>query len=67
MIDSQNARILNDLKAGKSITPIDGLNNYNCFRLGARICDLRRRGYEIRTEIIKNNGKRYAKYTMEQK
>lgn len=54
------------LESGKSITPIDALNLFGCFRLGARIADLKKQGMDIRTDIIhdERNGKRYASYRL---
>lgn len=66
-MESQARRILEYLQEGKSITPIDALRMFNCFRLSARIADLRGEGYTIATSIeVKEypNGdkKRYARY-----
>ena len=38
---SQSAMILNFLKSGGSLTPIEALQKFSCFRLAARINDLR--------------------------
>ena len=38
---SQAKRILAYMKAGNRITPIEALNLFGCFRLGARIADLK--------------------------
>ena len=54
---SQKKAILNYLEGGNSLTPIDALNKFGCFRLGARICELRREGYHI-----ENVGKDYGEY-----
>jgi len=62
--ESQKVMILAHLKSGKSITPIEALNKYGCFRLGARILDLRNDGFNINTEMIEVNGKRFAKYSL---
>jgi Helix-turn-helix domain len=60
---TQCEHILKDLKAGLRITPVDALAKYGCFRLAARINDLRNGGYGIETEIVTNtNGKNYAQY-----
>lgn len=59
---SQEEAILNHLKSGQSLTPIDALNLYGSFRLAARIDGLRREGYDIQTEIVKGNKKRWARY-----
>jgi len=62
---SQYAKIRDRLESGKSITPLQALRLYGCFRLGARVYDLRQAGMNIKTETIKRNGKQYAKYTLE--
>ena len=49
---------------GKSITPLDALRDYGCFRLAARIDELRRQGYCITTEFQHRNGKKYASYRL---
>lgn len=61
---SQNDAIQEYLEAGHSITPLEALNKFNCLRLGARVADLKKRGLDIVTKIIKDpdTGKRYASY-----
>jgi hypothetical protein len=49
---------------GKSITPLDALRDYGCFRLAARIDQLRKQGYCITTEFAHHNGKKYASYRL---
>lgn len=61
---SQNKQILEYLKNGNSITPIEALNLFGSFRLGARIKDLRDGGHNIITELVKDGRKRYAKYSL---
>ena len=62
---SQNAMILNFLESGGSLTPIEALEKFQCFRLAARMNDLRKKGYVIETEILKDdNGKSYASYSI---
>lgn len=67
---SDKARILKHLQENGSITPMEALEQYGCYRLGARVFDLRRDGYEINTTIVEGtdrNGEpmKYARYTME--
>ncbi len=62
MTDQRHA-ILQHLKDHKSITPLDALQLYGCFRLAARINELRDE-CRIDTEIEKRNGKRYARYVL---
>jgi hypothetical protein len=47
MKKTQKDLILDHLNAGKTISPLEALNLFSCFRLGARIWDLRKNGYEI--------------------
>jgi Helix-turn-helix domain len=58
----QNALILDHLRT-RPITPIEALRLYGCFRLGARIFDLRQMGHEIlTTRVINDYGNPYAEY-----
>ena len=60
---SQAKRILAYLKAGNRITGIEALVNFNCFRLPARIADLRADGHEIKSEFVTTpTGKRVKCY-----
>ena len=63
---SQAMEIANHLKAGYSLTAIEALQRFNCFRLAARIHDLRASGMDVRDrEITTESGKRVAQYYME--
>ena len=64
---SQNAMILAELKRGRSLTPIDALKRFGCFRLGARIFDLKQDGHPITTTMVEERGKRFARYSMPRK
>ena len=61
---TQNDAILNHLTSGRSITPLDALRDYGCFRLAARIDDLRKQGWCITTDFETRNGKKYASYRL---
>ncbi len=61
---SQEQLILNHLKSGRSLTPLKALELYGCFRLGARIHELKTKGYKIITSFVKNNGKKFASYKL---
>ena len=61
---TQNQQIANYLNKGKAITPIQALNKFNCFRLAARISDLRNDGMNIITKIVTKEGKSYASYSI---
>lgn len=63
--ESQCSKILAVLLDGRSITPLEALNLCGCFRLAARIHDLRDRGNDIITETITtNSGKKVASYRL---
>lgn len=62
---SQAQRILNHLRAGKHLTPIEALSRFSCLRLSGRILELREAGYRIHTRMVRlAGGKRVAKYHM---
>lgn len=58
--DTQANAILHVLQDGNGITPMDALELCGCFRLSARIADLKKRGYEIITEKVKVDGGKYV-------
>ena len=60
---SQSNQILKHLKR-KPINPMQALTDYGCFRLAARINDLRNDGYNIYTDTVEKNGKRFAQYRL---
>ena len=47
---SQKVHILKRLKRGWTVTPLQALNDYDCFRLAARIYDLRNEGWPIEVD-----------------
>lgn len=49
--NTQLNRILAHLQEHETITPLEALSEYGCYRLGARIADLRNQGYDIETKI----------------
>jgi hypothetical protein len=63
---NQTEAILEHLKAGNKLTPIDALNLFGCFRLAARISDLRREGHNVLVENVTCNGKTFAEYRLEE-
>ena len=50
----------------EGITPLEALRVIGSFRLGARVYDLRKRGYQIvsQAEVV-NGGARVARYRLE--
>lgn len=62
---SQESEILKALKRGRKITPLDAHIEWDCMRLGGRIGDLRKKGHNILTKMIKlKSGKRIAQYSL---
>ena len=61
---TQNDAILEHLKAGKPITPLEALSLYGCFRLGARCFELKQQGHAIISKMVEINGKRVAEYRL---
>jgi len=61
--DSQNALIKGWLLNGYTITQLEALNQFGCFRLAARIADLKDKGLNVVTDMVTlENGKRVARY-----
>ena len=69
--ESQLSKVKKYLEMGNSITPLDALQMFGCFRLAAIICILRQDKYwmhdkEIKTRIVKNNfGVKFASYKID--
>lgn len=67
---SQKRFILDHLKRFGSIEPLTALREYGCYRLGARISDLREEGHAIKTEYVQSRSRitghmvRFAKYIL---
>lgn len=59
--------VLEYLKSGITLTPIDALKLFGCFRLSARIYELKDKGWPIKCERKKvDSGKRVGHYSMTQ-
>nr|WP_315279174.1 helix-turn-helix domain-containing protein [uncultured Acinetobacter sp.] len=52
---TQDQTILKHLKSGRSITAVEAVRLYNCYRLSANIERLRRQGHDIVTHHEKNS------------
>ena len=62
---SQAQDILEHLKSGESITQMDALMLFGCFRLASRINELRDQGHDIETRTKRTTtGKQIAEYHM---
>jgi len=65
---SQNKQILAYLQKGNWVTGWDAVEYFDCYRLGARIFDLRKQGHKIKTTMTQstiNNQVSFAVYTLE--
>lgn len=68
-MQSQTSQILEALKNGDTLTPLDALNRFGCFRIGARVWELRHGKYDgIEYNIIDtpHEGKQYSAYRLSQ-
>ena len=66
---TQNSEIMRFMQENGSITQIQAADEFGCYRLSARIYDLRAAGYNIKTDIITKRGRyggviNYAKYSL---
>ena len=64
MKSTQTKLIQKHLEDGKSITPIDALQLFGCFRLSARIHDLKKEGMNIITRNTRAGEKQFASYEL---
>lgn len=63
---SQNNQIIAWLEKGNTITQLEALNMFGCFRLASRIHNLRERGYNIKAEkITTHTGKIVCQYSLD--
>lgn len=61
---AQNARIIDFLASGKTLTPLEALRRFGCMRLPARIYELKRARHRIDSDRVKRNGKWVAAYRL---
>lgn len=62
---SHKQMILNRLVTGATITPLEALYDFGCFRLAARIAELRSDGWHVITVTGKESGKQFAVYSLD--
>lgn len=64
---TQAGRILAHLRAGNRLTALEALEKFGCFRLAARVHELRREGWHIEERTVETRGgKRVAEYSLEE-
>ena len=62
---TQAGKILAYLQAGNRITALEALQRFQCFRLAARIYELRNQGWQIAERMVETgSGKRVAEYSL---
>ena len=61
-MSTQKSAIRAALKRGRKLTPLDAFKEFGCFRLGARIYELKREGLDIKSRLKNVNGKNFAEY-----
>lgn len=63
MIKTQTDLILDYLLAGNTLTSLEALHRFQCFRLASRISELKQSGYDVQSETVKiPSGKHVSKY-----
>jgi hypothetical protein len=64
-LSPQQKTILGHLSSGKSISDMESLIVYQIKRLSDVIMKLRRKGFEINTDVrVDNSGHKYSRYTL---
>ena len=63
---NQSEILLCALKRGECLTTLDALQKYNIMAVSQRFTELQRKGYPIKSELIKlPSGKRVSRYSWE--
>lgn len=57
-------KVKKHLEEGGTITQLEALSKFHCFRLAVYIDRLRKDGMTIHTEMVKENGKQFARYSI---
>ena len=64
MKETQTHKIITWLRNGNNLTPLEALKYFGCFRLAARIHDLKQKGYDIRCEMVTVGDATVARYRL---
>ena len=62
---TQCAAILDHLRRGHAITPLEALSMFGTLRLAARIDDLKADGFAFDVEMVRRGRKKFARYTLQ--
>jgi len=65
--ESQTKQLEKWLKSGKTISPLQALNQMGIYRLASRINELRDDGLDIKTKLINEHPIHYAQYSLNRK
>ena len=61
---TQCEMIVEYLNTYKEITPLEAMRDLGCYRLASRICQLKSKGYKIKSKMVavetRNGGKTYV-------
>lgn len=60
MSQSQNQLIKAHLESGKPLTGMEALHRYGCFRLPARIADIKAQGVPVESKLVKVGPKKWV-------
>ena len=58
---TQNQRIIDFLATGHSLSATEALRKFGCFRLAARVRNLRDAGHKITSHTVAKDGRRWAR------
>ena len=66
-VESQNKKILRHLSQGKKLTAYGALKMFSCFRLAARVRDLKDYGHDIKRKMLRTpQGTNVAEYYIDE-
>lgn len=60
---SQTEAIARHLRRGHTLTALSALYLFGCLRLAARIDELKRKGFHVRSEMVSRGKRRFARYS----
>lgn len=68
MNNTQKNNLLTYLLAGNTITSLEALNRFGCFRLASRISEFKKEGYDVQSKMIRlPNNKKVSQYWIQTK
>ena len=61
---TQTELILAALLKGESLSQLEALQRFGCMRLGARILEIKKRGYDVEARAVSNGEKHFVRYRL---